>query len=102
MLLWTTRSAAFICYDLSDIMLLIFFHNDVLVAKCVRLIKEFDREIKDDESRNPPEVTKELNDVKQNMVSFEISLILENVLDAHELNYLNLLIMTMCSFVFIF
>ncbi|CAA2972973.1 novel plant SNARE 12-like [Olea europaea var. sylvestris] len=38
------------------------------MRECKRLIKEFDREIKDDESRNPPEVTKELNDVKQNMI----------------------------------
>lgn len=34
-----------------------------------RLIKEFDREIKDEESKNPPEVNKQLNDEKQSMVS---------------------------------
>jgi len=34
-----------------------------------RLIKEFDREIKDEEGRNPPEVNKQLNDEKQSMVS---------------------------------
>ncbi|OVA16661.1 Target SNARE coiled-coil domain [Macleaya cordata] len=34
-----------------------------------RLIKEFDREIKDEESRNPPEVNKQLSDRKQYLVS---------------------------------
>lgn len=34
-----------------------------------RLIKEFDREIKDEEAKNPPEVNKQLNDEKQSMVS---------------------------------
>lgn len=34
-----------------------------------RLLKEFDREIKDEEPRNPPEVHKQLNDEKQSMVS---------------------------------
>lgn len=34
-----------------------------------RLIKEYDREIKDEEGRNPPEVNKQLNDEKQSMVS---------------------------------
>jgi len=34
-----------------------------------RLIKEFDRKIKDEEGRNPPEVNKQLNDEKQSMVS---------------------------------
>ena len=34
-----------------------------------RLIKEFDRELKDEEGRNPPEVNKQLNDEKQSMVS---------------------------------
>lgn len=34
-----------------------------------RLIKEFDREIKDEENRNPHEVNKQLNDEKQSMVS---------------------------------
>ena len=33
-----------------------------------RLIKEFDRELKDQESRNPPEVNKQLNEKKQTMV----------------------------------
>lgn len=33
-----------------------------------RLIKEFDREMKDD-GDNPPEVNKQLNDEKQSMVS---------------------------------
>jgi SNARE protein len=33
------------------------------------LIKEFDREIKVEESKNPPEVNKQLNDEKQSMVS---------------------------------
>ncbi|WVZ11032.1 hypothetical protein V8G54_015562 [Vigna mungo] len=34
-----------------------------------RLIKEFDRKIKDEEGRNSPEVNKQLNDEKQSMVS---------------------------------
>lgn len=36
----------------------------------IRLIKEFDREIKDEDSRNPPDVSKKLNDEKQSMVKF--------------------------------
>ena len=36
---------------------------------CFRLIKEFDREMKDEERGNPPEVNKQLNDEKQSMVS---------------------------------
>lgn len=36
-----------------------------------RLVKEFDREIKDEESRNTPEVTKQLNDEKQSMVTIK-------------------------------
>ncbi|WCJ41091.1 putative plant snare 13 [Euphorbia peplus] len=35
---------------------------------CKRLIKEFDREVKDEESKNPPEVNKQLNDEKQSMI----------------------------------
>uniref|UniRef100_A0A2P2MMV0 t-SNARE coiled-coil homology domain-containing protein n=1 Tax=Rhizophora mucronata TaxID=61149 RepID=A0A2P2MMV0_RHIMU len=38
------------------------------MRECKRLIKEFDREIKDEESRNPPEVNKQLNDEKQSMI----------------------------------
>ncbi|CAA0829378.1 Novel plant SNARE 13 [Striga hermonthica] len=38
------------------------------MRECKRLIKEFDLEIKDEESRNPPEVTKQLNDEKQSMI----------------------------------
>lgn len=38
------------------------------MRECKRLIKEFDREIKDAESQNPPEVNKELNDKKQSMI----------------------------------
>jgi SNARE protein len=34
------------------------------------LVKEFDRELKDEEARNSPEVNKQLNDEKQSMVSF--------------------------------
>lgn len=32
------------------------------------MIKEFDREIKDEDGRNPPEVNKQLNDEKQSMI----------------------------------
>ncbi|KAJ8766379.1 hypothetical protein K2173_022438 [Erythroxylum novogranatense] len=38
------------------------------MRECKRLIKDFDREIKDEESKNPPEVTKQLNDEKQSMI----------------------------------
>ncbi|KAG8370593.1 hypothetical protein BUALT_Bualt14G0133200 [Buddleja alternifolia] len=38
------------------------------MRECKRLIKEFDREIKDEESRKPPEVNKQLNDEKQSMI----------------------------------
>ena len=34
-----------------------------------RLIKDFDREIKDEETKSSPEVHKQLNDEKQSMVS---------------------------------
>ncbi|XP_027329593.1 novel plant SNARE 13 [Abrus precatorius] len=38
------------------------------MRECKRLIKEFDRELKDEEGRNPPEVNKQLNDEKQSMI----------------------------------
>ncbi|RYR66833.1 hypothetical protein Ahy_A03g012927 isoform C [Arachis hypogaea] len=38
------------------------------MVECKRLIKEFDREIKDEEGKNPPEVNKQLNDEKQSMI----------------------------------
>lgn len=38
------------------------------MRECKRLIKEFDREIKDEETRNDPQVTKKLNDEKQSMI----------------------------------
>ncbi|GMJ12332.1 novel plant snare 13 [Hibiscus trionum] len=38
------------------------------MRECKRLIKEFDREIKDEETKNPPEVNKQLNDEKQSMI----------------------------------
>ncbi|XVF66034.1 hypothetical protein PTKIN_Ptkin10aG0001800 [Pterospermum kingtungense] len=38
------------------------------MRECKRLIKDFDREIKDEESKNPPEVDKQLNDEKQSMI----------------------------------
>lgn len=38
------------------------------MRECKRLVKEFDREIKDEESKSPPEVNKQLNDEKQSMV----------------------------------
>jgi SNARE protein len=38
------------------------------MRECKRLIKEFDREIKDEEARNPPEVNKQFNDEKQSMI----------------------------------
>lgn len=38
------------------------------MKECKRLIKEFDREIKVEESKNPPEVNKQLNDEKQSMI----------------------------------
>ncbi|KAJ1418711.1 Target SNARE coiled-coil-like proteiny domain [Sesbania bispinosa] len=38
------------------------------MRECKRLIKEFDRELKDEGERNPPEVNKQLNDEKQSMI----------------------------------
>ncbi|KAK9161839.1 hypothetical protein Syun_008180 [Stephania yunnanensis] len=38
------------------------------MRECKRLIKEFDREIKEQESGNPPEVNKQLNDRKQSHI----------------------------------
>ncbi|XP_047332247.1 novel plant SNARE 12-like [Impatiens glandulifera] len=38
------------------------------MRECKRLIKEFDREIKENEGNNPPELNKQLNDEKQSMV----------------------------------
>ncbi|XP_023548744.1 novel plant SNARE 13 [Cucurbita pepo subsp. pepo] len=38
------------------------------MRECKRLIKDFDRELKDEESKNPPEVNKQLNDEKQSMI----------------------------------
>ncbi|KAK9934127.1 hypothetical protein M0R45_021283 [Rubus argutus] len=38
------------------------------MRECKRLIKEFDREMKDEEGRNPPDVNKQLNDEKQSMI----------------------------------
>ncbi|CAK9157236.1 unnamed protein product [Ilex paraguariensis] len=38
------------------------------MRECKRLIKEFDREIKEEEGKNPPEVNKQLNDEKQSMI----------------------------------
>ncbi|KAF8394736.1 hypothetical protein HHK36_020953 [Tetracentron sinense] len=38
------------------------------MRECKRLIKEFDREIKDEESGNPPEVNKLLNEKKQSLL----------------------------------
>ncbi|KAG2315819.1 hypothetical protein Bca52824_018941 [Brassica carinata] len=39
------------------------------MRECKRLVKEFDRELKDEEARNSPQVNKQLNDEKQSMVS---------------------------------
>ncbi|WOL04012.1 hypothetical protein Cni_G12733 [Canna indica] len=38
------------------------------MRECKRLIKEFDREIKDQEGRNPPDINKQLNEKKQTMI----------------------------------
>ncbi|CAN6289331.1 unnamed protein product [Urochloa humidicola] len=38
------------------------------MKECKRLIKEFDRILKDEESNNPPEINKQLNDRKQFMI----------------------------------
>lgn len=38
------------------------------MRECKRLVKEFDREIKDEEARNTPEANKQLNDEKQSMI----------------------------------
>lgn len=44
-------------------------HKAHMETICFRLIKEFDREMKEEEHGNPPEVNKQLNDEKQSMVS---------------------------------
>ncbi|KAH9326496.1 hypothetical protein KI387_006674 [Taxus chinensis] len=38
------------------------------MRECKRLIKEFDREFKEEESRNPPEINRQLNEKKQSMI----------------------------------
>ncbi|XP_072976633.1 novel plant SNARE 13-like [Typha angustifolia] len=38
------------------------------MRECKRLVKEFDRVLKDEESQNPPEVNKQLNEKKQSMI----------------------------------
>ncbi|XP_023000438.1 novel plant SNARE 13-like isoform X2 [Cucurbita maxima] len=38
------------------------------MRECKRLIKDFDREIKDEETKSSPEVHKQLNDEKQSMI----------------------------------
>ncbi|XP_051129497.1 novel plant SNARE 13-like [Andrographis paniculata] len=38
------------------------------MRECKRLIKEFDREIKDEESKSTPEINKQLSDEKQSMI----------------------------------
>ncbi|ONK67647.1 uncharacterized protein A4U43_C05F2250 [Asparagus officinalis] len=38
------------------------------MRECKRLIKEFDRQVKDEESRNPQEINKQLNEKKQSMI----------------------------------
>nr|ABK25674.1 unknown [Picea sitchensis] len=38
------------------------------MRECKRLIKEFDREIKEEESGNPPEINKQLNEKKQALI----------------------------------
>eukprot|EP01018_Ginkgo_biloba_P009455 Gb_15226 [translate_table: standard] len=38
------------------------------MRECKRLIKEFDREIKEEERGNPPEVNKQLNEKKQSLI----------------------------------
>ncbi|XP_020087113.1 novel plant SNARE 13-like isoform X2 [Ananas comosus] len=38
------------------------------MRECKRLIKEFDRVFKEEESRNPPDVNKQLNERKQSMI----------------------------------
>lgn len=38
------------------------------MRECKRLIKEFDREIKEEESGNPPEINKQLNEKKQSLI----------------------------------
>ncbi|ERN01995.1 hypothetical protein AMTRI_Chr02g266440 [Amborella trichopoda] len=38
------------------------------MRECKRLIKEFDREIKEEESGNPPDVNKQLNEKKQSLI----------------------------------
>ena len=48
---------------------MVFFFFYLMTLVYVRLVKEFDRELKDEEARNSPQVNKQLNDEKQSMVS---------------------------------
>ncbi|KAJ6701249.1 putative PLANT SNARE 11 [Salix koriyanagi] len=47
------------------------------MRECKRLIKEFDREVKDMVSRNDPDTNKMLNEKKQSMAGFDLSRIKE-------------------------
>lgn len=49
------------CDNINFVYLMFYFY--------LRLVKDFDRELKDEETRNSPEVNKQLNDEKQSMVS---------------------------------
>lgn len=49
------------CDNINFVYLMFYFY--------LRLVKDFDRELKDEETQNSPEVNKQLNDEKQSMVS---------------------------------
>lgn len=67
--LCTMRTLRFFYVGLFSYSSLKPFHSLRIALQFFRLIKEFDREIKDEETRNPPEVNKQLNDEKQSLVS---------------------------------
>ncbi|EFH70360.1 F11A17.20 [Arabidopsis lyrata subsp. lyrata] len=55
----------------------------VKMRDCKRLVKEFDRELKDGEARNSPEVNKQLNDEKQSMFKFPASFVFWVTIEKH-------------------
>jgi hypothetical protein len=61
---WTSRRQVF--WNRGSILLYIVIQ--LVSYHFSSLIKEFDRILKDDESKNPPEINKQLNDRKQFMV----------------------------------
>jgi hypothetical protein len=61
-------------------LLMAFLESERYVSiNVIRLIKDFDREIKDEGAGNPEEVNKQLNDEKQSMVNIRTLFFLGHV-----------------------